>query len=241
MKALDLSKELALKLGDPITDNGDGKLFYKADRYNYLERALGRLNRILKTIMGDAAPRFATNLRYFSADIPNNGSDGRDIVLKESTNEIVPIKILTLYPTISGRSELCKANYIKPEQYVDTKNGLNTDYLVTEADAVKKGSTYYTILNGKINLLPILKDAKYTAIEMIYQGDTVGNLTEDSDVEVFNEYKDLLLGMAAKEGMMDLGRTDKVSLYTSDINNELSALNIHAQVEQKNAGEVNGQ
>ncbi len=118
-------------------------------------------------------------------------------------------------------------------------NGSNTEY----TPSVKDEQYFYTFLSGGIYLLPVLSNTEadlYKKVTIVCKKDSE-KFTESTIVPIPYEYNDLLIEMAAYEGMRDLGRQDKAGLYNQSINNELSILKGFADTKESNEGsDLNG-
>lgn len=232
MTLQDISQSLALKLGDPVQDNGDGKLFTFEFRKDYIERAIARLKRILPKLMLNEVPLFANEKRYAIKNLTTNEEQsGKGISLDETY-----LDIENLYVKLNDDS-IIQANRLSSKNYLGVKNKTNLEYI----PSIENKQVYYTFLNKKIYLLPE-GNKVYTALEIIYTPDSEAlNTDPDTEIDIPREYADLLITAAAIEGMMDVGRQDKVQLYTSDLTNQLNVLTQYSTYkEQKKGSEING-
>lgn len=248
----DLDYSLSLKLGDPITiaTNNDGMVFSAIDRLNYMQRAYSRLIRTLSKLMNIKTPLFAQSKSVHKIDTDKFGdlgrimSTGKDIKLYiEDTDPLKQSAIEDVYEILLTIRENTKSEYtsfatfITPDKFLSVRAGKSDSY--TPSLTSKK--FYYTFLSNAIQLLPVLNTPnKYTSIEIVYRTDTPV-LLWDSIIAIPNEYIDLLLAMAANEAMQDIGRQDKVQLYTNDIIGQLNILSQYAQIsQQKEGSDING-
>lgn len=231
----ELDTTLSLKLGDPVTDNGDGAIFHWDMRVKYLERAYGRLLRTLPKLMRAKTPLFAQSRQVASKTLTETTEkSGTNINLIDSDkNNIVIDEVTELYTTSTGegKTHTKKATFIDSDKYLSVLNGENTLY----TPSVDK--PYYTFLDNAIYLLPVFPndDFIYSKISLVFKQDSI-KFTETTVVPIPNEYVDLLIINAANEGMQDLARADKVQLYTGDINNQLSILKGFADLEESKEG-----
>lgn len=245
-----IDKILSLKLGDPVSDNGDGKIFDKDDRIEYIQRAYSRLRRILPMIMRKEAPLFSKSKAYLvqtlsSAEekkgnaitIYKDGDSNKTSIIVEDADEVF-VKV-TGSPTTSGNSPSGVyyngiVTRINPDKYLSVLNGENQHY---QPDAQKK-KFYYTFLDNKVYLLPVLAVSSglaYTQISLVLKAD-VPQITLESELVIPNEYIDLLITFAANEGMQDIAMGAKVSLYTNDIAGQLAILKGYADLKEAKEG-----
>lgn len=231
IKIEDLDYVLSLKIGDPVSDMGDGKIFDFDDRLKYLERAYARLLRILPKLMGKETPTFAKTKNIVLQSITDGMQVlGDAIEVKDGTERIVLDDIEELYVQIQNarttddRSSTSavssiKAIFIDPDKYLSVKNGNNDQY----TPSVSK--VFYTFFNDLIYLLPRFSSNtnKYTQIELTYKKDAP-TLNRESEIPMSREYVDILVVMAANEAMQDIARGDKVNLYTGDLSGQLAIL-----------------
>ena len=235
----EIDKSLSLKVGDYIDNNEDGNLFSWENRLRYIRRAYGRMIRAIRTLMKQYSPNFAISKKYYSQLLTDSSMKrGLGIeILNESNNVITIEEIYELFINVKNSVSLelpavpetedtsiyiGTVRYITPDKYLSTKYQENDMYNT-------KDEYFYTILENKIYLLPILTNKQYYKVELICLED-VPELNKNDELNIPNSYIDLLVAMAALEAMEDLGRSDKVQLYTSEINNQLSILKGYADI-----------
>lgn len=240
MKLRDLDTELSNKIGDPVTNNDDGNIFTQAHRIILLKNAYLRLTRTLNSLMRNYAPQFAKTKVYKKVLLTGESRKGKEIeIVEKKGNKEIKVtfeKISELYVKIAGKDKVIPAQEIKSFQYLTVKYGNNDIYV----PSIEQDRIYYTVLNGKIYLLPESEEEIYDYIEIVYKSTQVLFEDLEDEVEIASEYKDLLLELAANEAMMDIGRQDKYQLYTSDINNQYQILSQYAQlIEAKEGSDVN--
>lgn len=230
--------DLSLKLGDPRDDTGDGQIFSRQDRLKYLSRAYGRLLRNLEKLSREYQPQFSKQIEPFDIILktPEEKMGAKIGPLNESIRKIIEmyVYISDAEAFVDGKDTPFPVTFIEDDKYLSVKNGKNTLYLPD----YKKRKFYYTLMGGAIFLLP-LEGNGYTTITTVAQLD-VPQLNITSVINMSNDYRDILIVMAANEGMQDLARADKVQLYTRDIQNELQILGINTQKQEKDEGRVNG-
>lgn len=231
IKVDSIDYDLSLKLGDPRDDTGDGQQFKRQDRLKYLGRAYGRLLRVLEKLAREYQPLFSKMKAHAVIALKGDETRGWRIEPKiwdeheKGKYTLIAIrKIDELYVElnrkVNGFNEIVQAIYVNEDSYITTILGKNEMY-IPDYD---KGKIFYSYFSGGIQLMP-QKVNGYVNLHMVYQKD-VPEVTMESVLEVSNDYRDLLITMAAKEGMEDIARSDKVQLYTRDIDSQLQILGI---------------
>ncbi len=230
MKVKDLDLELSIKLGDPVKDNGDGELFSYASRLSYLKSAYIRLLRMLNVLMDNYSPDFIKSYKYISKELSGEEAKGRKIKLVEEENFIIASNISEMYVKVDDKN--INVKYKNPSEYLRLKYNDNTTY----SPSIEKENVYYTVIDNAIYLLPEFETEMYESIEVVYKNIKANFNSYDDEIELSEDYKDLLLEIAANFGMMDLGRNDKFQIYTSDINNQLGLVGSYIKVLQSKEG-----
>jgi len=249
----ELSKELSIKLGDQVSGgDSDGEIFSSDQRLGYINRAYGKLSRVLKSLMRDEAPEFTKLVDYVFVD-------GKGTELKNYSNvyKIEPfIKIIDVFAGVQksgtdttttrpstiiqtqnaegkiNQYPFYKAERIDPNEFLSVVMQKNT----LRTPSFEKGQIYYTVLNKNLYFLP-QSNGTYE-----YQGyymtklSNLSDLTLDTEIYITNNYLDLLVLFGAYEGMMDIARADKVQLYGQEINGQLQILSQYAQLEKREEG-----
>lgn len=241
--------DLSLKLGDPVTENGDGDIFDFVDRLRYLERGYARIMRILPKLMGTKTPLFSQSKEYLEMSIATANKTGKAIPIKSSDTEIIVEDVEELYisvtqiaaqtadaSTVSDVTTI-KGTFIQPDKYLSVKNGESTDY----TPSISKKKVFYTFFANKLYLLPESPATyHYSKIYVTFKKDAP-SFTIDSTIPITNEYIDLLITFAANEGMQDIARGDKVNIYTGDLSGQLAILKGYAdKSEAKEGSDING-
>ncbi len=239
MKVKDLDKALSVKLGDPVNNCEDGVIFKWENRLGYLQRAYSRLRRTLKWLMRSYAPKFARSQDYIIVD--NIPSNGQEIRIKDSSgNEVLLTQVYELYALLeyAGNEYFTNCKYVNPENFLSIKHGRNLNYTPKVDD--EQQIVYYTIFDNAFYLLPTSSDILYKKIEVVLEQDTIFFSEPDEFVNIPKDYIDILIELAANEGMQDLGRSDKFQLYTADINNQLASAKVYADIlETKEGSNIN--
>ncbi|NPV12735.1 MAG: hypothetical protein HPY57_13190 [Ignavibacteria bacterium] len=238
MKVKDLDKSLSLKLGDPVDNCSDGKIFSWQDRLGYLRRAYSRLRRNLKWLMRSYAPKFAKSLDYIEVD--NVNSTGQNIKVVINDKEVILTNVYELYATIEigGEKVITNCKYVNPESFLSIKYGKNINYKPVVNS--EEQNVFFTIFSNSIYLLPEGGNFSYERLEIILEQDTVLFSDPEEEVNIPNDYVDMFIEYAANEGMQDLGRSDKFQLYTVDMNNQLASAKAFADLlETKEGSNIN--
>jgi len=238
VKDLDIS--LSLKLGDPVSGNDDGEQFKQEGRLGYLIRGYARLVRMLYKLMRNNAPLFAKQKKYHTQIIT---SSVFDLIIDDAI--VVIDTVDELFVKVEKKGSLVYkglATYIQPDGYIAVREGINDHYIPTING--NDSSIFYTKLDNKIYLLPVLNNVEtenhYTEISTVFKSDAE-NFTINDSLAIPNEYVDLLISLAASEGMQDIARTDKVNLYAGDVANQMSILkNYSDTIEAKRGSDLNG-
>lgn len=231
----ELDNRLALKLGDPVTNNGAGELFDLEQRVNYLSRAYGRLVRTLKHIMGSYAPQFADTVKYIEKPVGLSNKQWHEVSFNE--DKIYLDKIEEAY-FVFDEGEIKKKSIINipSNKWLSTINGEND----LQKPDINKGIIYGTIIDNVYCIIP--KVEAPIRVEMLYKSSTkyFDSNNMDEKINISSEYLDMLLTMAAAEGMADAARSDKFQMFVADVNNQITALNnyiaVQLQLEGKHSG-----
>lgn len=237
MKLGEISKSLALKLGDPVTSPAsDGVIFTAENRKRYIERAYSRLVRTLRSVMRKYAPEFAKSTLHLRFNIEDELSkNGEEIEVTYNGEVVILDNIKELYVGIgeeSGDAAIVKADYIIPENYLSVKYGRNSLYIPSTEQV------YYTIINNRIKLLPVLYSSslKYLWIDSVISGNFFSYKDDNQELLLSKDYIDMLITLAAMEGMEDLGRQDKYNLYATTFTSNVNILSGFTQLLETKEG-----
>ncbi len=247
---LNYSKQLAIKLRDPVDSGGsDGEVFHAEYRFGYLTRGFGKLIRNLESIGYDVEyiyPQFYNILdRYFQ---PTEGStqwlltdDGTTSPLVEQTldglqislNELItaipvfqPYKIIAKGTAGNNAPAIYRGRPTKISNAFEALHGLSTEHY----DKTKlTDSFFFYIANGKINIVGPSK--KITSLHFLLRN-PLPHFASDSgsDLVIPTEFEDLFLSLAALEAVTDTGKQDRVALYRGEISNEIQLLGVGQKV-----------
>jgi len=171
---LNYSKQLAIKLRDPVDSGGaDGVVFHAEYRFGYLTRGFGKLIRNLESIGYDVEyiyPQFYNILDRYFQEASSSGQwlltddsttsplveqtlNGLQISLAElitSTPVFQPYKIIARGATANNVAAIYRGRPTKITNGFEALYGLSTEHY----DPTKlTDSFFYYIANGKINIV----------------------------------------------------------------------------------------
>lgn len=223
MLVSDIGLELAIRLGDPVTNpNDDGGVFTEQEKLKYISRAYSKLTRLLKILMRDYQPNFNKTRRmdyfYFPAKMST-------LTLWDDEHEVYVTEVEELYIhyTLKGDStvHIAPASYMEPSRYLSNKYDAND----TKSTSFIEGKFKYTVMSNVIlgkpvlYMLPIPSEADghyYQRAEVLYKPDVV-KVDWNTYLPITSQYTDLLIDLAAIQGMQDIARADKAQLIERSI------------------------
>lgn len=218
MKLSDASKLLSQKLYDPVLNGNDaGRLYSVEMRSNYINNAMKSLVRILLAIHHDL-PQVIKD--YFQITVLGN-------ILSNATETSISIVEnsfpIGVYFAENSTDEVANKRARKLDQvdYYDSKINLNTNY-IPESNA-----RYWTVINNKIYFLPEKID--YYKITLL-TNKNFKNLTSDDELPFDSLYDDMIIILAAQEGMTDKGNTEKYNLYSQMIADKIKLITFRSKV-----------
>jgi hypothetical protein len=218
MLASKLSYELSVRLGDvihPETPDQQGQVFSGAQRLKYLSRAYSKLTRMLKILMRDYQPEF--NKRREVKVIAISKADVIDIIPIDTNIKIDELYVTYEYTDGTKKTKTVPATYMEPSLYLTNKYNPND----VKSVSFIEGQIKYTLMvsQGKstVYLLPkSTMENKYTKLEYLEVPDFELSSWED-DILITADYIDLLIDLAAIQGMQDIARADKAQLISQSI------------------------
>lgn len=167
----ELDYALSIKIGDPVSENGDGVTFHREDRVKYIERAYSRMLRVLPKLMKEYCPTFANSkstldinfhnagyLSYFgyTQDEADQFKLGKNFYLKsnDTLKTTIPFKKiheirLRIKKLAENSLTYSFASYLDPNLYMTVKHGNSDMYTATPE------KTFYTVMDEKIFFLPL--------------------------------------------------------------------------------------
>jgi hypothetical protein len=224
------SKQLALKLRDPVNDGTeDGKLFKAELRYNYLTRAFGKLLRNLAQIGFDVEkiyPQLFTIIDLWF-DVNGNLKNVINVIPKEINNITIPLQsfynnpIFEIFKVIGKKADgtISSGRKVDSTSAFDLIMGISTQNFNIEQEK----DFFYVIINNTITLIANPKLQLSELHFLVKKPMTVYNATSE-DLVIPVEYNDLYMSIAALEGSLDIGNANKVTMYRNEINGELQLL-----------------
>lgn len=226
MLASKLSYELSVRLGDPIhpeTPDEQGNVFSGEQRLKYLSRAFSKLTRMLKILMRDYQPEFNKRRAVNAKAI----TDESDYIIPINAN----IKIDELYVKYkyndgkAWKEAIVPATYMEPSKYLTNKYNPND----VKSVSFEEGNIKYTLMITRgfwqVYLLPkpVGGKSQYLNIEYLEIPD-FELISWESDIPITADYIDLLIDLAAIQGMQDIARADKAQLISQSINTDWQIL-----------------
>lgn len=222
-----LDTELSIKIGDYVSDNGDGELFTQATRLKYIERAYNKTIRLLNLAMDKYAPEFAK--RVYTKKFNQQQIGTGEIDFGESYSSIEQIIVEYTVPD-TNKATVTVAMKSEYTTYLTTAFGINAQ----KRPDLRSGLIYYSVVNNKIVLLPTYD--KYLSCEILYKkaGEKIETINDKVPFET--NYTDLLLSFASAEAMTDLGRADKAGAFYDDAYSQIKLLQTIALTKKREAG-----
>jgi len=223
----DVARELAIKIGDKVSGDGDGTIFWSEDRMRYISRAYGKLMRILSMAMRKYKPDFVLPL------VPIN-KKFKDPAFSNpvSFEGVKLVDVKELIVTLPGTAGKAIASRLDPANYNQTRFGLNE---INKPDVTKK-SIFYSLIDSEIYILP--DNGKYTEADVMAVVDLPDTLTVEDDLPIDKVYADLLITLAAIEAMNDLPHPQKVGLYRQELLDQVSVITAYTNLMERREGET---
>jgi hypothetical protein len=205
----ELSRDLAYKLQDPV-DNGtdDGQRYPAEARAKYLIRAYNRLFRYISvnfpSLMREVFPFF------FEVREGNETRTGPDGVYTQVVRRI-PYTVMVNPVEDPPKERWKEARYLPLPSY----NVALSERNKFAAPSTNKEIYIYTISNGAIKIAP---KGEY-ALSI-----TIRKSAPEEQTDLSEEYKDIILSIAAMEAYMDLGQEAYIQTYRQDAMDQLQLL-----------------
>jgi len=222
-----LSKDLAFKIFDPVNSGeDDGKIFFREHRLGYLTRAYGQLVRTLEIIHSNITKVFKDYHKILTVgDLVRDEYGQTAAPGKGTTYELdKPWHVFDVYYAETKGGQTKRADYIEPENYMPAKIGVNKHYIPDN------DNRFWTITNNAVMFLPV--DVEYYDIILF-----VRNYFPEfsfglgGDLNIPQDYMDILITMAAMEAMSDKGDQTKYALYDKTLEKQLALINLGKQTE----------
>lgn len=221
-----LDTQLSIKIGDYVSDNGDGELFTQNQRLKYIERAYNKTIRLLSLAMERYAPDFAK--RFYTKTFEENEINQGEISFTEGYSIIE--QVIATITVDNGKSEVVIVMKSDNNTFLTTNMGLNAQ----KRPSVANKNIYYSIVNDKIVLLPTT--ATYNNCTILYRkdGEKIESVNQELPFDI--SYTDLVLSFASAEAMVDLGRGDKANAFFDDAYSQIKLLQQIALLKKREAG-----
>lgn len=208
-----VSKDLSYKLQDPVSSGTtNGERLTANERLVYITRAYRRLLRMVTMLY----PALIAKLfnQYYNTTTITTSSSG-------TTDASAYAEVYTVYCKQPSDEDYSKADFMPADEYLDVKHGYNQFY----NPDINSRQYYWSNIGGYVKLLPAveldLEIAYRKNIAYLIESGGYGGAT---DVDIPTEHTDLLLSLAAVEGYMDIGQTDLVQMFASDVSSQLQIL-----------------
>lgn len=225
-----LSKDLSFKIFDPVNaGEDDGKVFLREHRLGYISRAYGQLVRVLEIIHPSITKVFKNYHKLIEAGDLTIAENGTTITA--GTGSVYqldkPWHIIDVYYAETSGGTKKRADYISPENYMPARIGINKHYVPSTEDR------FWTLMDNAIKLLPV--DGGYYDVTLFVRNYFPAfAFGTDVDVDIPEDYMDILITMAAIEAMSDKGDGTKYKLYTDTLTGQLNLISASKQREDLN-------
>lgn len=223
MKVSDIGLELAIRLGDPVSHPEDtGGVFTEQEKLKYITRAYSKLSRLLRILMRDYQPEFNKTERMDYFFFPSQ-EYRLTLYIAAEERAVVDIDELYIHYTLKGSTTVLvkPATYMEPSRYLSNKYDANDMKVTSFADGKFKYTVMSNVQLGKpvLYMLPTTNATDgnfYTKAEILYKPD-YPKITWESELPITSQYIDLLIDLAAIQGMQDIARADKAQLIERSI------------------------
>lgn len=214
---INLSKQLASKLGDRVTQGDADGVKYTAElRANYLSRGFTRLRRIARSFVDDVSELFSD---YYSMTTATGVKAADGVALGVGS---LSHKIFDLFAVTGTTPEDMK---VIPATRLDPKTFFRLQYEDSSYHKPSATSFFYSVIGDKVRYLPAID---LLAVQILFSTatDDFDYATEGRDIKIPAEYNDLLLTLAAQEAMYDAGDTNKAQAYMGDIKGQIELIQV---------------
>ena len=232
---LEYSKQLALKLRDPVADGAeDGKTFSAALRFGYLTRGFGKMIRNLEALgyeIENIYPQYFTAIdKYFKSTTELQSDPSSPIIEISLNNFSIPLATLLTIPSFrvfkiiaKGRDTSYRGRSIRLSNAFETLYGLpSVHYNPENVDT----AFYFYTSDGIIKILANTT-MKVTSLHFLIKNPLIRFAADSgSDLYLPVEMDDLLLTYSSLEASNDTGNTVKVNLYRGEVNQEISMIGV---------------
>jgi len=199
-----------------------------------IRNAYSKLARFLNILMRDYQPDFNSQRIAKLIDFEYEQGLPRKSVLEipsyRKIDEVFAIGQYKPNDIMKNYTQQCTQS--NPDKYLSIKNDVN-DIIKPNWDKLQ---IYYFLMDDKIYFLPEPEDNNfYIQAELLYLPDVI-SFNWDTEIPMTQEYLDMLIKIAAMEGMQDIARIDKVQIYSSEIYEEFKILGQYASLMKEQEG-----
>ncbi|MDP4194815.1 MAG: hypothetical protein Q8940_07190 [Bacteroidota bacterium] len=213
----ELSRQLAIKLQDPVSSGEQDTTRISAlQRLDYLKRGMYRFIRVL----WNSYPKLTRTVlsKYITYKVVTSNKSGQIGI------EGI-VELYSLYLKRLNEETYVKARIIDPFDFLDVMTGQNNLY-VPDLEARK---FFACEIDGQIELLPAVEYGV-----MLYYMKTIPYPTfEANDIELKEQFWDILMDYAASEHYLDIGQLDFVQSFKADAAEQLQLLLLRKQEQEK--------
>lgn len=215
MLVKNIGQELAIRLGDPVENpTSAGNVFSSDQKLKYISRAYSKLTRLLKILMRDYQPAFNKTRMIEEFPFRSAIQDSIDVQDAQEIEEVF------IHYRVKGTTDtkIAVTSYMEPTKYLSYKYDINNLKETSFADGKFKHTVMSNLTTGaRLIMLPKpTTDNFYVKAEIIYRPDLI-DITWDSSLPITSQYVDLLIDLAAIQGMQDIARSDKAQLIERSI------------------------
>jgi len=205
MKFNEISKMLSVKVNDPVTGGGDDGQKYSAEaRAGYILRSF---RKTIKTLE-------ALGMQLYEI-IPGYYRTKRDIPSNQISDVTSNGKLISVY--VKTKDGVQKASFCNPNNYMDIITETSVKYAPDEKNY------RWSIIDGKLEILPVLKDTD--SINILYKQDYPEvDIKTDVDLDIPNSLLGLLLLYASQEAYADRSDNGKYELTALSIKTEIELI-----------------
>jgi len=220
--------DLAYKLQDPVTGATvaiaaatDGIRITADERLRYIIRGYRRLLRMVTLLY----PRLINHIyhKFYKTIEATTQIDGT----WELQDEDLYVEIFEVLGKETTQETYVRVQSTDPKDWLSVKQGVNVFY----SPSLNNRSYFWCIEDFKLTILPAVR---YHVILKVRED--VATLSEGGtvDLDIIQEYTDLLLSLACMEAYLDIGQPDMAKAYQTDVVNQLQLLTSKTQkMEQK--------
>jgi len=233
--------DLAYKLQDPVTGATvaiaaatDGIRITADERERYIIRGYRRLLRMVTLLY----PKLISHIyhKFYKTITKTTRSNGTWELGNASTDAVGYVEIFEVLAKETTQETYVRAQFVNTENWLSIKQSLNVFY----TPSLNNRDYFWCIESGdpddgndsaELTMLPAVS---YNIILKVRED--VATLIQDgsTDLDLTQEYVDLLLSLACMEAYLDIGQPDMAKAYQADVVGQLQLLTTKTQsMEQK--------